>query len=320
MTNTAESKPKSRAEREAAQRAARRVEQAGIVSALKNVMESDEQLLGFARGRIAGGFRGKLVIGPEAFFAPIVNIGLTERRLILQHVHPENGRPSEMLPHFFPLSEIAALNFSDIETYGAEPACRLIVHMAGEVHCRLRLRGQLNFESAQTIAEVFTSLTGPRRSGSTPTQRTCGQCQRMLDQPYKFCPYCGQQQPESAVAETASSETASSETASSETASSETASSEPVSPEFPIPGSVPETETPHASADETEPYAEAIPIWPTHPIAADTTEVSAEPQGAEPAEQDARNQEYGDHAPQHSSDQESRDQESRDQGRNQGEF
>ena len=79
---------------------ARRAEQATIVSGLKTVLESDEQLLGFARGRIAGGWRGKLNVGPEAFFAPFVNVGLTERRFVLQHIHPENGRPSEIMPHF----------------------------------------------------------------------------------------------------------------------------------------------------------------------------------------------------------------------------
>jgi hypothetical protein len=210
MNNTAERKTRSRAEREADLRAARRAEQATIVAGLKTALEADEQLLGFARGRIAGGFRGKLNVGPEAFFAPIVNIGLTERRLVLQHIHPENGRPSEILPHFYALSEIASLAFSDIETYGAEPACRLVVHMTNDLFCRLRLRGQTNFESAQSIAEVFTSLTGPRRTGFTPTQRVCPQCTRMLDQPYKFCPYCGQQQPLEAqnAATTAEAETA----------------------------------------------------------------------------------------------------------------
>jgi len=191
MNNTAGRQPKNRAEREAEQRSQRRAEQAGIVSALMTVLESDEQLLGFARGRIAGGFRGKLNVGPEAFFAPGVNIGLSERRLVLQHIHSENGRPSEILPHYYALSDIASLTFSDIETYGADPACRLVVRMTNEATCRLRLRGQLNFESAATIAEVFNSLTGSRRNSSTPTQRSCSKCVRMLDQPYKFCPYCG---------------------------------------------------------------------------------------------------------------------------------
>src|SRR5579871_4842508 len=187
MINSTEHKGNEKTEREARAKAAMRVEQASIVTGLQKALEGDEQLLGFARGRIAGGFRGKLNIGPEAFFAPIVNIGLTERRLVLQHIHPENGRPSEILPHFFTLADIASLTFSDVETYGGEPACRLVVHMTNELYCRLRLRGQTNFESAQSIATVFTSLTGPRRSTTTPTQRICSQCTRMLDQPYKFC-------------------------------------------------------------------------------------------------------------------------------------
>jgi hypothetical protein len=276
MNSTAGRKTKSRAEREADLRAARRAEQATIIAGLKTVLESDEQLLGFARGRIAGGFRGKLNIGPEAFFAPIVNIGLTERRLVLQHIHPENGRPSEILPHFFPLGEIASLAFSDIETYGGEPACRLVVHLTNELYCRLRLRGQTNFESAQSIAEVFTSLTGPRRSATTPTQRICPQCTRMLDQPYKYCPYCGQQQPlETHVGEAPTAEAAAENVA----AEPDTVLGTPFLPELPIADTAASAGAPvefaapappitdPEPADESAPEAEPSAFWPSEPLA-----------------------------------------------------
>ncbi len=210
MLNSTENRPDRDAERKARLKARRRAEQAAIVEGLRTALDEDEQLLAFARGRLAGGWRGKLLVGPEAFFAPYVNIGLTERRLVLQHIHPENGRPSEILPHFFPLAEIAALVFTDIETFGAEPACRLILRLNGEQHFRLRLDGATNFENARAMAEVFQSLTSARRSATRPTQSVCATCGHVLDQPFKFCPYCGQPradaQPEpisESVAETA---------------------------------------------------------------------------------------------------------------------
>src|ERR1700734_1391244 len=159
MNRTTQTRPGSRAEREAAHHSARRAEQAGIVAGLQTILEQDEQLLGFARGRIAGGFRGKLNGGPEDFFAPFVNIGLTERRFVLQPIRPENGKPSAILPHSYPITDITSLTFSDIETFGAEPACRLTLRPNNELFCRLRLRGALNSENAKALAEVFTSLT-----------------------------------------------------------------------------------------------------------------------------------------------------------------
>jgi hypothetical protein len=156
-------------------------------------LEGDEQLLAFARGRLAGGWRGKLTVGPEAFFAPYVNIGLTERRFVLQHFHPENGRPSEILPHFFPLADIAGLTFSDVETFGAAPSCRLVLRLHNDQHFRLRLEGAANFENARQMVEVFQSLTVARhRDAPRPTESLCAHCGHILDQPSKFCPYCGQ--------------------------------------------------------------------------------------------------------------------------------
>jgi hypothetical protein len=191
MLNSTERRAQEKAERDAEEKARRRAEQAQIVEGLRTVLDGDEQLLAFARGRIAGGWRGKLNVGPEAFFAPFVNIGLTERRFILQHIHPEDGRPSEILPHFFPLSEIEGLTFSDIETFGAEQACRLILRLNSDQHFRLRLRGQAAFESAEDIVKVFNSLTSVRPATMTPTQSVCATCGHIIDQPSKFCPYCG---------------------------------------------------------------------------------------------------------------------------------
>lgn len=192
MINSTDRKADAKAEREAQEKAKRRAEQAAVITGLQQIIEGDEQLLGFVRGRIAGGWRGKLNVGPEAFFAPIVNVGLTERRIILQHVHPETGKPSEILPHSFPVTEMAGLLFTDIETFGAEQAGRLIIRLNNEQHFRIRLQGVANVESAKTMTEVFQSLTTARRkSATTPTQSVCPHCAHILDQVSKFCPYCG---------------------------------------------------------------------------------------------------------------------------------
>lgn len=182
----------SQRERDAQTRARGRAEQAQIVSGLHAALEGDEQLLGFARGRIAGGWRGKLSVGPEAFFAPFVNVALTDRRLLVQHVHPENGRPSEILAHSFLLQQIASLNFANVETFGTEAAGRLVIHLKNEQHIRIRIRGELNVISTRSLVEVFTSLTGSTRSAAVhPTVSLCPHCGNALYQPSRFCPYCG---------------------------------------------------------------------------------------------------------------------------------
>ena len=193
-----------RAEKTEAQTRLHRAKQAAIVAGLQTALESDEQLLGFGRGKISGGWRGKFAIGLEAFFAPDVNVGLTERRFLLQHIHATSGTPSDIEPHGFPLEQIAAITFSEIETFGGEPAGRLVLRLQDEQHFRVRLSGALNCEDAAAIAEVFRSLTGARRkSGLSPTQSVCPNCKHILDQPAKFCPYCGRATGEDAAAKPA---------------------------------------------------------------------------------------------------------------------
>ncbi|HEV2472461.1 MAG TPA: hypothetical protein VGS41_07345 [Chthonomonadales bacterium] len=172
--------------------AKRRATHASVVSGLRTALEPDEQLLAFARGKIAGGWRGKLNIGPEAFIAPFVNVGLTERRLVLQHIHAETGAPSELLPHYFLLDETIALTYSEIEVFGGEPACRLVLSLNSEQHFRLRFLGELETEGAKAIAEVYSALMQSRKPAAAgPTTRTCPSCESVLDQPARFCPYCG---------------------------------------------------------------------------------------------------------------------------------
>ena len=181
-----------RAEKTEAQKKLHRAQQAAIVAGLQTTLEPNEQLLAFARGAITGGWRGKFAIGLEAFFAPDVNVGLTERRFIMQHIHATTGAASDILPHKFPLEEIAAITFGDIETFGGEPAGRLVMRLQDEQHFRVKLAGALNCADAASMAEVFRSLTNARRkSGLTPTQSVCPHCAHVLDRPTKFCPYCG---------------------------------------------------------------------------------------------------------------------------------
>lgn len=206
MVTSTQAKTKSKAEQEAQHKAVRRAEQANILAGVRPILDKDEQLLSFARARIAGGWRSKLNVGPEAFFAPYVNVALTERRFLVQHIQPASGKPSQMLPHAYTFDKVARVTFTEIETYGADPACRLILHLENNLFVRLRLRGLLNVESAKSMAKLFDSLTTAKRAVSTPpTQSACPRCERLMDQPHRFCPYCGTQQPPrtTATAETA---------------------------------------------------------------------------------------------------------------------
>jgi hypothetical protein len=257
MINTSDSKARARAERETEAKAKRRATQAQVVAGLQTMLESDEQLLGFSRGLIAGGLRGKLTVGFEALFAPYVNIGLTERRIVLQHIHQESGKPSEILPHSFPLSEIASIAFSDIETFGAEPAGRLTLRLYNDQHFRLRVKSEENAESARNIADVFATLTATRpKARTSPTQSLCPHCDHVLDRVSKFCPYCGQQ------LET-------------EQSAAPMPASEPEAAPFPAAA----TEEPVAAFSEQESETVAVPFEfdaPTQQIPADWQTVEAE--------------------------------------------
>jgi hypothetical protein len=193
MINTSDEKSRAKAAKDTDARVKRRAEQAQIVAGLQSLLEPDEQLLGFTRGLIAGGLRGKLTVGFEALFAPYVNIGLTERRVVLQHVQPESGKPNEILPHSFPLSDMHSVAFSDVETFGGEPAGRLSLRLFNDQHFRLRFRGAALVDNAKTLADVFGSLTSTRpRARTSPTQSVCPHCDKILDRVSRFCPYCGQ--------------------------------------------------------------------------------------------------------------------------------
>lgn len=169
-----------------------RAEQAQIVNGLQSMLEGSEQLLGFTRGVIAGGLKGKLSVGVEALFAPAVNVGLTDRRVLLQHIHLETGKPSEILPHTFSLGDVSSVEFTDIETFGKAPAARLLIRRVNDQNFRIRLSGLKAVENAQTITEVFSSIIAQNPAlRNSSSQNACSQCKHVLDTLSKFCPYCG---------------------------------------------------------------------------------------------------------------------------------
>ncbi len=197
-------RPKSAAERKQIERN----QMAAVVRELKKALEPGENLLAFARGRIAGGIRGKINVGLEALIAPDVNVGLTEGRLLLQHVQPVSGRASEMAPHAFTLAELQSIDFADIETFGGSPASRLLLRLPNDQQFRVRLEGSLNLMNAKALAAVFQAIAKSARPAQSPTMRECVECGGTQDQPFRFCPFCGAAQPDqpSSAAETTMTE------------------------------------------------------------------------------------------------------------------
>ena len=238
---TDETKTAEEAKREEAYRAV----QANIIGALSTALEPGETLLGFTRGRISGGFKGKLSVGIEALFAPDVNIGLTDRRLILQHITNTTGKPSQILPHTFPLEKLAQIGFSDIETYGGELAGRLSVRETDETVMRFRLVGKEFCADAITLSTVFRSLIQAQQQTEIhPTSPPCPSCGRPLNEPARFCPYCGTK--------------ISTDTADAPTVSKETIEEKPE--EKPL-----EVASPTASHTETPIVAELAEAQPSEP-------------------------------------------------------
>lgn len=181
-----------------ARRKAHKAQQATAYSNLQTLLEEGESLLSFTRGKIAGGVQGKLFMGLESFLAPDVNIGLTDRRAVFQHLGRDSDKPARMAPHSFPLSEIINIHYQEADAFHEpDELGRLTLQLAEEQSCRIRLYGRNNCDDAREFAEVFRSLTaGRREAAASPVQNLCGECQSILDNPAKFCPYCGARLPE----------------------------------------------------------------------------------------------------------------------------
>ncbi len=164
-----------------------------IFVGLQSALKPEEQLLGFTRGRIAGGIQDKLNLGPEALFSSWVNIGLTEKALILQHLRPDDGRPTSTQPHRFGLDEIQRIEIIRLESFSNEPLYRLTIFFRNSASFRLRIRGVLDGDGAKALQEVFSALIMSRSDSKPPSPvwQPCPVCGQALDQPYHFCPYCG---------------------------------------------------------------------------------------------------------------------------------
>ncbi len=189
---TAEKAPLNSEEKKKKDKLKSKADQAKIAEGLKKILEPNEQILAFTRGRIAGGWRGKLNVGPEAFFSPDVNLGLTERRIVLQHINTVKGTPSEHAVHSFPLDQLQSVDFSDLETFSADKACRIVLRLNRDQQFRIRVSGSTNFEDARNLADVFQTITKHHTSPQQrPGEQICQFCQNTLETSSKFCPFCG---------------------------------------------------------------------------------------------------------------------------------
>ncbi|HLI50033.1 MAG TPA: zinc ribbon domain-containing protein [Chthonomonas sp.] len=167
------------------------IEIASLIEGLQSLLAPEEHLLGYTRAWIAGGLRGKLYVCPEALFAALVNVGLTDQNLLIQHVNIADGKPSKLSPHRYPLTDILHIQFVKSETFGGTPAGRLTVQIADNLCLRFRVWGFFNVKEAQSLAKVFQAFSAQQRHEEPPLWHACVACGEKLDQPYRFCPYCG---------------------------------------------------------------------------------------------------------------------------------
>ncbi|HLH80920.1 MAG TPA: zinc ribbon domain-containing protein [Chthonomonas sp.] len=165
---------------------------ASLIEGLQSLLAPDEHLLGYTRAWIAGGLRGKLNVCPEALFAALMNVGLTDQNLLIQHVNLADGKPSKLSAHRYSLADVLYIQFVKSETFGGTPAGRLTVQIADNVSLRFRVWGFFNVKEAQSLAKVFQAFSAQQRHEEPPLWHTCAACGEKLDQPYRFCPYCGQ--------------------------------------------------------------------------------------------------------------------------------
>ena len=173
------------------------------------------------------------------------------------------------------------VTFSDVETFGGVPACRLALRLRNDQFFRIRFVGQGNFDSVRTVADVFRSLTTLRRGTTSPTQRVCATCKHVLDQPVKFCPYCGVRQEETTAHSTPETATPPPPAPASEARPDfldEALSF--LSPEPPKPAQAP-------PATEPPPPTEAPPVAETPPVAADAEAEGEIPTAAAPTDVEA---------------------------------
>ncbi len=156
-------------------------------------LEKDETLMGVTRGRVMGGWRMRNVLNPRALMTPFANIGLTSGRFMIQAVVPATGRAIKNSTASIPLSDLYSVTAADADPVAPGKTVRLVLTLPSGENLRVKVNGRLA-GAAREIAEVWGSLYG-RPDLKAPDER-CARCERSLDKPYRFCPYCGAAQEE----------------------------------------------------------------------------------------------------------------------------
>jgi hypothetical protein len=167
--------------------------EAGAYEDLSQLLEAEESILGMTRGRLVGSWRPRAGLNPRALFTPFVNLGLSHSRLILQPIQQSDGRAVTSAAASYPLSSIIAMTRSDADVLEPGRTIRLIVHFAAGESMRLKTSGRMA-ESANSLVEVWQSLYRDQAGNEPPAGIPCRSCGRELDRPYKFCPFCGNEQ------------------------------------------------------------------------------------------------------------------------------
>ncbi len=168
-----------------------RAPEASAYEDMTHALNPHESLLGVTRGRIAGTWKRPFSFQPQTLLSPYVNLGITADKLILQQVHAGTGRAVSDKGSAIPLKDVTSITVSDADPLEAGRTARLVIQVSSGENFRLRAAGRLA-EGARCLVEVWESLTSGQRP-ATPADIHCPHCDRALDRPHPFCPFCGRE-------------------------------------------------------------------------------------------------------------------------------
>ncbi len=164
--------------------------QAAVIKVMQETLEDGEQMLGVTVCRLAGGVRGRIQLGPVGASLNYCAFMLTDRRVVLRRYPMAPGsaiRGRDL--HEFSINTISAMEFEDIETFGSDVSCRVVMRLTNDSSCRFRVRGSWRCVAAADICRVFAAIAPT--SMPPVTRRRCYKCSQGLDGDLRFCPYCG---------------------------------------------------------------------------------------------------------------------------------
>ena len=162
------------------------------VQEITHHLRKDEMLMGVLRVKIGAANKG-FQLSFKAKSAPNLSIGITDSRLILQY-SLNRGDVLDCPPEMsIPLEMIRSFRIDEIETFGGEETCRIVISPFFKKQMRYRVYGKQNCRSAREMARVFTTLTSPRECAEQLISE-CKRCEHALNGIFKCCPYCGAQQ------------------------------------------------------------------------------------------------------------------------------